>query len=175
MRNRGMRARAAVVVGVGLAAMGASAWPAAAASPHGQTVSVTQNVHGVFDEPQAGTNPCNGDTLNSPDGKQGIQFTGNLVDHVTLFTNSDEGWGTFTETGAVAATDAVTGVVYSGHSTVWGNFNMNERNQTSAFTFNMRVIGSDGSSITAHETTVFAQNANGDVTVNFDDMSLTCG
>lgn len=174
MRRTGMRARAAVVVGIGLAAMAAGASPAAASS-HGQTVTETDTMHGVFDEPEAGANPCNGDELLAPDNTAGIQFTGNLVNHVTYFTGGDEVWATFTETGAVVATDAGTGVTYSGHSTVWGNFNQNERNQTNAFTFNIRMIGSDGSSITAHETTVFAQNANGDVTVNFDDMSLTCG
>jgi hypothetical protein len=35
--------------------------------------------------------------------------------------------------------------------------------------------GSDGTSITAHETTVFVMNANGTVTVNFDKFNLTCG
>jgi hypothetical protein len=52
---------------------------------------------------------------------------------------------------------------------------MNERNQNSAFTLTIRVSGSDGSSITVHETTVFVNNGNGDITVNFDKASLTCG
>src|SRR5262249_30428145 len=102
-------------------------------------------------------------------------FTGNLVDHVTFFTNSDEMWATFTETGKISGTDDGTGVSYSGHATAWGNFNMNERNGNSAFTFTIHAPGSDGSSITGHETTVFTTNANGVVTVNFDNLSLTCG
>lgn len=149
----------------------AVAGSAVAASPHGQTVTETDHVHGVFYEPEA-SNPCTGDTFN---GGQGALFTGNLVNHVTRFTDSDELWATFTETGAITATDDVTGVNYSGHATVWGNFNMNERNQNSAFTLTIHLAGSDGSSITAHETTSFVMNANGDVTVNFDKMSLTCG
>ena len=145
--------------------------PAFAGSPNGQTVTETDHIHGTFNEPGA-MNPCTGDTFNSG---QGIQFTGNLVNHVTFFTNSDEVWATFTETGAILGTDDGTGVTYSGHATAWGNFNMNERNGNSAFTLTIHATGSDGSSITAHETTVFATNANGDVTVNFDKMNLTCG
>jgi hypothetical protein len=145
--------------------------PAVAGSPHGQTVTETDNVHGTFSEPGA-TNPCTGDTFN---GGQGIQFTGNLVNHVTFFTNSDEVWATFTETGAISGTDDGTGVTYSGHATAWGNFNLNERNTNSEFTLTIHATGSDGSSITAHETTVFVMNANGTVTVNFDKASLSCG
>ena len=129
------------------------------------------HVHGAFYEPNA-TNPCNGDTFN---GAQGALFTGNLVNHVTFFTNSDEVWATFTETGKVVATDDGTGVTYSGQATAWGNFNMNQRNQTSAFTLTLHLSGSDGSSITGHETTVFVNDGNGDITVNFDKLNLSCG
>jgi hypothetical protein len=85
-----------------------------------------------------------------------------------------EVWATFTETGKVALTDA-NGVSYSGHFTVWGNFNLNERNTNNTFTLTVRAAGSDGSSIVAHEVQHFALNANGVVTVDFDTMSLTCG
>jgi hypothetical protein len=145
--------------------------PATAASPNGQTVTETDHVHGTFYEPNA-TNPCTGDTFN---GGQGALFDGNLVNHVTAFTNSDEVWFTFTETGAVTGTDDGTGVTYSGHATAWGNFNQNERNTNSAFTLTIHLTGTDGSTITAHETTVFAVNGNGQVTVSFDKMNLSCG
>ena len=145
--------------------------PASAGSPNGQTVTETDHVHGSFYEPNA-TNPCNGDTFN---GGQGALFNGNLVNHVTAFTNSDEVWFTFTETGAVTATDDGTGVTYSGHATAWGNFNQNERNTNNAFTLTINLAGSDGSTITVHETTVFTVNANGTVTVNFDKLSASCG
>lgn len=166
-----MRKTGLVLAAVTAAALCLVVAPAMAAAPHGQTVTQTQNIHGTFFEPSA-TNPCTGDTFN---GGQGIQFTGNLVSHVTFFTNSDEVWATFTETGAILGTDDGTGVTYSGHATAWGNFNMNERNGNSVFTLTIHAKGSDGSSITAHETTVFATNANGAVTVNFDKFSLTCG
>jgi len=163
--------RSLVLAALAAAVLSVAAAPAFGGGPNGQTVTQTQNVHGTFFDSEA-TNPCTGNTFN---GGQGIQFTGNLVNHVTFFTNSDEVWATFTETGKISGTDDGTGVTYSGHATVWGNFNMNERNGNSAFTLTVRAAGSDGSSIIAHETTVFATNATGVVTVNFDKMSLTCG
>lgn len=162
--------RAALVAVLTIAALFMTA-SAFAGSPNGQTGTETDHAHGSFYEPNA-TNPCNGDTFN---GGQGALFDGNLVNHVTFFTNSDEVWSTFTETGSVTATDDGTGVTYTGHATAWGNFNMNERNGNSEFTLTIHLTGSDGSSIIAHETTVFATSANGDVTVNFDKMSLSCG
>jgi hypothetical protein len=171
MQLKGLIGRSGAVIALGLAVATMAAAPAFAASPNGQTVTETQNVHGVFFEPQA-TNPCTGNTFN---GGAGIQFTGNLVNHVTFFTNSDEFWATFTETGKIVGTDDGTGATYTGHATAWGNFNMNEQNQNSEFTLTIHATGSDGTSITAHETTVFVMNANGTVTVNFDKFSLTCG
>jgi hypothetical protein len=166
-----MKRAGLVLAASAAAALCMAAAPAFGGGPNGQTVTQTQNVHGTFFEPNA-TNPCNGDTFN---GQQGVLFTGNLVSHVTYFTNSDEVWSTFTETGAISGTDDGTGVTYTGHATAWGNFNMNGRNGTSAFTLTIHATGSDGSSITGHETTAFATNANGVVTVNFDKLNLTCG
>ena len=171
MQLKRLIGRSGAMVALGLAAATMAAAPAFAASPNGQTVTETQNVHGVFLEPEA-TNPCTGNTFN---GGAGIQFTGNLVNHVTFFTNSDEFWATFTETGKIVGTDDGTGATYTGHATAWGNFNLNERNQNSEFTLTIHATGSDGTSITAHETTVFVMNANGTVTVDFDKLSLTCG
>lgn len=145
--------------------------PASAGGPNGQTVTETQTYHGSFYEPAA-TNPCNGDTFNND---QGALFNGNLINHITFFTNSDEGWGTFTETGSVTATDDGTGVTYSGHATAWGNFNQNERNANTSFTLTIHLSGSDGSVITAHQNTTMVLNANGQETVNFANMHLTCG
>jgi hypothetical protein len=42
-------------------------------------------------------------------------------------------------------------------------------------TCTIHATGSDGTSITAHETTVFVENGIGDITVNFDKLSLSCG
>ena len=66
-------------------------------------------------------------------------------------------------------------VTYTGHFTVWGGFNLNEKNTNDTFALTVRLAGSDGSSIIAHEVQHFALNANGTVTVDFDTMRLTCG
>ena len=110
-------------------------------------------------------------------GKELHKYVGHTASvlSVTFFPDGDEVWATFTETGAISGTDDGTGATYSGHATAWGNFNLNERNTNSAFTLMIHATGSDGSSITAHETTMFGVNANGQVTVNFDKASLTCG
>jgi hypothetical protein len=143
---------------------------AAQAAQH-TTVTETDHIHGVFAEPNFGANPCTGAAL--------VNFSafGNVVNHETLFIEDGqvaEVWATFTETGKVSATDA-NGVSFTGHFTVWGNFNLNEKNTNNTFTLTVRLAGSDGSSIIAHEVQHFALNANGTVTVNFDRMSLTCG
>ena len=137
----------------------------AAAGGIGHTVTITQHQHGEFTIPDA-VNPCNGHVI-------AIAVDGNSVEHITFFPDGDEVWMTFTTTGKFTGIDG--DVTYTGHFTVWGNFNLNERNSNSTFTFSLRAVGSDGSVIIGHETAHFALNANGTVTVSFDKMSFTCG
>lgn len=137
----------------------------AAADASGHTVTQTDNFHGV--NQSTGTNPCNGDTVD-------LMQTSNIVQHVTYFPGGDEIWGTFTEEDKVTGVDEGTGVVYSGHSTFWGNFNVNNRNANDTFTGTIRVTGSDGSSIAYHEVMHETWDANGNLTVQFDKPSLTC-
>jgi hypothetical protein len=143
---------------------------AAQAANH-TTVTETDHIHGAFTEPEFSQNPCTGAAITSFDAY------GNVVDHVTYFVEdgqTTEVWATFTETGKVTLTDA-NGVTYSGHFTVWGNFNLNERNTNDTFTLTFMISGDDGSSIVGHEVQHFALNANGDVTVDFDNLRLSCG
>jgi hypothetical protein len=136
-----------------------------------QTVTETDHIHGAFTEPMFDVNPCTGAAITSFDAD------GNVVNHVTYFVEDGqmtEVWATFTESGKVTLTDA-NAVTYSGHFTAWGNFNLNERNTNTTFTLSFRATGSDGSSLVGHEVTHFALNANGQVTVNFDRMSVSCG
>lgn len=147
-------------------------WPAtsasAAAGGTGHTVTMTEHIHGIFDPGVEGPNPCSGADLVS------VEASGNLVNHVTYFPDGDEVWATFTETGQVTILDS-NGVTYTGHFTVWGNFNVNEQNANNTFTLTFMLKGSDGSTLTLHEVQHFALNANGVVTVNFDTTRLTCG
>ncbi len=139
--------------------------PISASADTGHTVTSTQNVHGSWVE-TGDFNPCTGDAIS-------VAFTGNMVMHVTFFPAGDEVWATFTEAGSITFVD--NSVTYSGHATAWGNFNVNEKNANSEFTLTVHAQGSDGSVIMAHLTFVFVLNANGQVTVNFAKMVLTCG
>jgi hypothetical protein len=147
---------AVVAVGTATAAPGGT----------GHTVTQTDNFHGV--QTNTDVNPCTGNAID-------LTQTSNIVQHVTYFPGGDEVWGTFTEEDKVTGVDEGTGVVYTGHSTEWGNFNVNERNANDTFTASIHVTGSDGSSITYHEVAHESWDANGNLTVQFDKPSLTCG
>jgi archaellum component FlaG (FlaF/FlaG flagellin family) len=97
-------------------------------------------------------------------------LTYNGVFHIT--THEEEVWVTFTQTGTFTLV-AATGVTYTGHFTVWGNFNLNEKNTNTTFTFNIKGTGSDGSTLSVHEVQHFSTNANGTITSSFDKVN--CG
>jgi uncharacterized protein (DUF608 family) len=144
---------------------------ASATAANHTTVTETDHIHGTFTEPEFSTNPCSGAAITS------FQADGNVVDHVTYFLEDgqiSEVWATFTETGKVAITDE-NDVSYTGHFTAWGNFNLNERNTNNTFTLTFMISGSDGSTLVGHDVQHFALNANGVVTVDFDNFRLTCG
>jgi len=155
---------AAVLASLGL--LGATAPAYAAAGGTGHTVTSTENVHGTMSFQDV--NPCTGDLLN-------IETTSNIVEHITYFPEGDEVWATFTEEDKVVATDPATGVVYTGHATFWGNFNVNERNSNTTFTGSITLTGSDGSVVKYREVDHFTLAANGEVTVSFEKPRLTCG
>jgi hypothetical protein len=147
---------------------GVVAAPAVAApGGTGHTVTVTTTTKST--NPINDVNPC------APANPIVGVSQDNLVEHITYFPGGDEVWSTFTDAAKVTVTDQVTGVVYTGHATFWGNFNLNERNSNSTFTATIAVKGSDGSTIHFHETAHFTLNANGDVTVSFDNVTVTCG
>jgi hypothetical protein len=160
-----LRRAAGAALAVGAAALVlAPAGPASAAGgSHTQTDTQTFHFVQSFDN----VNPCTGDELIGTE-------TSNVVNHITYFTNGDEAWGTFTETDRVSATDAITGVTYSGHDTFWGNFNLNNQNSNFTFTGSVHATGSDGSTITLHEVGHMTLTPGGTVTVNFDRPTLTC-
>jgi hypothetical protein len=164
-RLRGAVLFAGVVGMVGLVAPTA-AW--AAPGGGGHTVTMTQVTHGSFNPEIDGPNPCSGADIVSQDA------TGNTVFHITFFTGSDEYWVTGTETGTVTLVDS-NNVTYTGHLTTWFGSNWNRQNQNNTFTFTIKLVGSDGSTITAHEVQHFTMNANGDITSSFDNARLTCG
>jgi hypothetical protein len=160
-----LRRAAGAALAVGAAALVlAPAGPASAAGGS-HTQADTHTFHGV--QPFNQINPCTGDQL------VGTQ-TSDVVNHVTSFTDSDEAWGTFTETDRISATDVITGETYSAHDTFWGNFNLNNQNSNDTFTASVHATGSDGSTLTFHEVMHETLTPGGTVTVSFDRPTLTC-
>ena len=142
---------------LGLLAVG----PAALAAGGDHTQSFTEHEHGTIVQKEI--SPCTGN-------KVLVTETINSVEHITYFVNEDELWATFTETGSASFTDE--GLDYSGHFTAWGNFNLNEQNSNSTFTFNVFLNRSDGARVTGHEVAHFTYNGNGEITVEFDNFIL---
>ena len=135
--------------------------PAALAAGGQHTQTSTLHQHGTIVARE--TNPCTGNKVH-------VTETINAVEHVTYFVGEDEVWATFTTTGSASFTDE--GLDYSGHFTAWGNFNLNERNANSTFTFSIFLNRSDGARISAHEVAHITYNGNGEITVNFDKLHL---
>jgi hypothetical protein len=159
-------AAAALALGMGMAG------PAAFAAPGGtgHTVTQTFHQHGTWVEP-GDTDFCTGQTITPT-------ITGNAVQHVTYFPAGDEVWGTFTETGK--ATAQINGLTWSGHITIWGNMNINEKNANNTFTSSFTLSATDpatGAVYTeiGHEVAHVTWNAvSQQPVVSFDKMWLTC-
>lgn len=153
-------AAALVLIGAG---------PSLAASPNGQTVTMTAHQHGTWTE-YGDTDFCTGAPVDPT-------ITGNSVEHFTYFTNSDEAWGTFTEEGSVVG--VINGLTYTGRVTVWGNFNQNQRNANNTFTSTVNLSATDADGVVhtevGHEVAHVAFDAVSDQpVVSFDKMSFTC-
>lgn len=157
----------------GVAAVAALASPAsgafAAAGGTGHTVTQTDHQHGTWVEP-GDTDFCTG-ALITP------TITGNEVEHVTFFPGGDEAWGTFTEEGTARA--QIGGLDYSGRITVWGNFNINEKNANNTFTASFRLTATDADGVVhseiGHQVAHVSWNAISDQpVVNFEKMYMTC-
>jgi hypothetical protein len=130
----------------------ALASPAAA-----RATSYTQTVHDVTEVLVGMTIPCTGEPAT-------ITITYNGVFHINSLPGG-EYWTTFTQTGTFTAVPLdSTQPTLTGRFTIWGNFNLNERNQNTTFTFTVRA--SDGSVF--HDTAHFTMNANGEITTSFD-------
>lgn len=94
-----------------------------------------------------------------------ITTTSNLVEHETIF---DDGriHATFTQTGTFSAVPLEDPSLpsFMGKFTIWGNFNQNGTTVNGTFTFNLHGTGSDGSTVSVHQTEHF--NVRPDGTVN---------
>lgn len=150
--------------------VGASAAPALADPGH--TVTQTTHQHGTWTE-YGDQDFCTGESIDPT-------ITGNSVMHVTYFTGGDEVWGTFTTEGTATFLQPSSQLTFSGRVTVWGNFNVNERNANSTFTATFKASAVDAAGVThyetGHETFHVGYNAADPSTpiVTVDKMNLTC-
>jgi hypothetical protein len=145
---------------------------AAFADAGGQgTVTMTTHASDVpLFPPQHTTNPC----TNAPGTLSAI--SANSVFHITYFATGPEFWVTGTDEGMVTFTpDDPSGVSAAGHFVSWFGESGNNKNDVQHATDTFMLAGSDGSRLVMHETAHLSTNANGAVTVNFDNISLTCG
>ena len=174
-------ARCALALAVVVSAVMLTSAASALAAGGEHTQTYTEKFHGILtnelnkqraeeneEEYEPPINPCNGDELQ-------VTEDANINSHITFFPASDELWATFTQTSRITALDEGTGVVYTGHATFWGNFNVNRQNENSTSTGLIKVKGSDGSTILYHEVDHFTLRPGGKVGVEFEKPHLTCG
>lgn len=160
-------------VAAGVAVWGVQALPALATTGGtGHTVTETLHQHGTWTE--TGDNDfCTGELI-SP------TITGNSVQHVTYFPAGDEVWGTFTSEGTGSFVQPSSGLTFSGRVTVWGNFNVNEKNSNDTFTATFTLSATDAAGVqhleVGHEVAHVGFNAVDPLhpIVSFDKMSVTC-
>jgi len=161
----------AVVVTLSAAVLPASAVGAAAV--HDPSSGSVHNL----DETFVDSVPCIGDWV--------IHTVSNSTEHGV--SNKNGFWETFTQTGTFETGDQAINVVrddddnvvsydlvpagvhYSGHFTIWGNFNLNPKELNSTFTFSGHGTGSDGSSFQWNQ--LFHMNMTGDITRSAFDKS----
>ena len=93
-----------------------------------------------------------------------ITTTSNLVTHETIF---DDGrvHATFTQTGKFTAVPLEDPGLpsFTGRFTQWGGFNQNGQTVNGTFTFNLRGMGSDGSTVSIHLVDHFNERPDGTV------------
>jgi hypothetical protein len=147
-----MRHLRSVVCAVAISAT-AAVLPVGAAGAAAVHDPSSGSVHNL-DETFVDVVPCIGDFE--------LHTVANATQHGVSNKNGD--WETFTETGTFETGDRAINVVrndngdvlswglvpanvqYSGHFTIWGNFNGNPREWNSTFTFSGHGTGSDGTS-----------------------------
>ena len=118
--------------------------------------------------PVPSVNPCSG-----VPGTFTLNFR-NFIQHVTVNSALDA-WFTSTGTGSASfVPDDATQPGYAGHVETWFGASFNRNNSVLHDTFNARLTGSDGSTITAHMVDHASVSGSGIANV-FSITSITCG
>jgi len=113
-------------------------------------------------------NPCTGAPSTLTETIKGVT-------HVTALPNgtaheTTTGVGTFT-----FVPDDPSQPTYTGRETFWDGENSNSKTFTATSTDHVTAFGSDGSRIRVHVVAHITVNANGTVTVRFENDRLSCG
>ena len=164
MFRRGLLALAAVISLTTAGGLATAVSAGAATGDPGNTVTTTQNFHGVVTFRSA--NPCTGNPAI-------VTATSNVVTHETFFPATGEDHVTFTNEFSFTVAEAT--LTATGHFITHSDFNLNQQNSSSTFTASEHATQSDGSTVTYHEVAHFTLSANGTLTVSFDRPSLACG
>jgi hypothetical protein len=164
MFRRGVLTLAAIFSLIAAEGLATAASAAADAGGSGNTVTTTQNFHGVVTFPSV--NPCTGNPAV-------VTATSNVVTHETFFPATGEDHVTFTNEFSFTVVEAI--ITATGHFTAHADLILNQQNSNSTFTSSEHATGSDGITVTFHEVTHFTLNPDGTLTVSFDRPSLTCG
>ena len=145
----------------GLALAGALLVPTAALATEVQTIHLDDTLSSLA------INPCSGVR-----GTQTIDFTSVL--HFTVLDS-----GAFHVTGTLTGTftfvpEDPSQPTYTGHFTIRFGEHINSSNSTTTQTFNVVLMGSDGSQLRERALFGFTRNANGTVTAVIQTGEITC-
>jgi hypothetical protein len=153
----------ATLVALALAAF--AAIPALAAS--GPPVTMTTHQHDTWSEWD--TNAVTGNDI-------WVTWDGNEVTHETYFPPTYSDPATYSESFGITVTGTISfvdnKVAYTGRATFHSTYKFNRGNESGTSTLTVHAIGSDGTSVSGHETVHLTCNGNGVVTVSFDKMSF---
>ncbi len=129
--------------------------------------ATTETVHVAnVTESAPDANPCSGAT-----GMLTQTYSG--VFHSTVLPNGTS-WFTGTLHGSFSfVPDDATQPSYAGKFTTWFGDENNLRNEVEHETFRVKLLGSDGSVLMAHETSHFGTSASG-LTFSFDKIRFSC-
>jgi hypothetical protein len=152
-----MRYKCALILLIG-AVVPVLAAPSAFAAGAG-AVNFTQTIHNAT-ETDTDVNPCTG-------APGTLTLTYNAIFHLTTLANGTY-WATFTQTGTFSFVPFDSSQPsFTGHFTIWDGDNWNNQNTTETATFTVHGTGSDGSTLSFHETEHVSSSATG-LTISFD-------
>ena len=151
---------------LGVLALAAFAGSPLTASP-AEARATTETIHVTnVTESNADVNPCSGATGTLTQTYSGVFHSTELPNGTSWFTGTLHGTFSFVP-------DDSTQPSYAGKFTTWFGDENNLRNEVENETFRVRLLGTDGSVLMAHDTAHMGTSASG-LSFSFDKMRFTC-